>query len=149
MKRVQDVMTKDPACCTPSDSLQQVARMMLDYDCGAIPVVETASTMRPIGIITDRDIACRSVALGKNPLQMTAADCMTPHCATVSPEDSIEECEDIMRENQVRRVVVVDNDGKCCGIVVQAHIARYASEMELAGVLRDISQPSHTAHAKM
>ena len=74
---VRSAMTADPACCTPSSSLQNVASQMVDNDCGEIPVVDNHESRRPIGVVTDRDIAVRTVARGINPLEVTAADCMT------------------------------------------------------------------------
>ncbi len=96
----KDVMTPDPACCTPDTMLEQVARKMVENDCGEIPVVDNMATMLPVGVITDRDITCRTVAKGLNPLVMTAADCMTTPCVTVTPETSLDECCRIMEENQ-------------------------------------------------
>src|SRR5688500_17365077 len=75
--QVREVMTADPACCIPKTGLQEVAQLMVDHDCGEIPVVENAQTKLPIGVITDRDIVCRAVAQGLNPLDLTAADCMS------------------------------------------------------------------------
>src|SRR5688572_28606376 len=109
--RVKDVMTKSPACCTPDTSLRDVARMMVEYDCGCIPVLEGDKKRKPVGVVTDRDICCRVVAEGRNPLDLTARDCMSSQCVTVNPETSIEECCDLMESNQVRRVPVVDSSG--------------------------------------
>ena len=64
-KLAQDVMTPDPACCTPETPLEQIAKMMAQSDCGEIPVIDPAE--HPIGVVTDRDIVCRVVAEGKNP----------------------------------------------------------------------------------
>src|SRR5687768_11839838 len=83
---VKDVMTPDPACCISETALQEVAQLMVDHDCGEIPVVDSKETNRPIGVITDRDIVCRAVAQGLNPLDLTVADCMTTPCVTVTPE---------------------------------------------------------------
>src|SRR5690349_6131634 len=105
------IMTQDPACCTPNTKLDAIACMMVDYDCGAIPVVDSPQTKRLVGIITDRDIVCREVAQGKNPLEFTANDCMTKSPATVSPNTTLEECCRLMEENQVRRIPVVDASG--------------------------------------
>jgi CBS domain-containing protein len=97
--------------------------------------------MKPVGVITDRDITCRSVAMGNNPLEMTAGDCMSSPCITVTPEMSVEDCCQVMEENQVRRVPVVDESGACCGIVAQADIAQHASKRETARVVKEISAP--------
>ena len=82
--RVKDIMSTTVACCGPETSLPEVARMMVDNDCGEIPVVNASGA--PIGVVTDRDITCRTIAEGRNPLVMVAGDCMTSPCVTVTPE---------------------------------------------------------------
>ena len=139
--QVQDVMTQNPACCTPETDLQIVARMMVENNCGEIPVVH-GSDKRPIGVVTDRDITCRSVAQGKNPLQMKARDCMTSPIITVTPQMTVEECCRIMEERQLRRVPVVDDHGTCCGIVAQADIALKGSDSKTAEMVKDVSKPA-------
>ncbi len=91
--------------------------MMVERDCGGIPVVDERQNMKPVGIVTDRDICCRTVGEGKNPLEMTAGDCMSSPCVTVTPEMSVENCCQVMAENKIRRVPVVDERGACRGIV--------------------------------
>src|SRR5687767_3383911 len=118
--QVKQIMTADPACCTSETTLKEVAQMMVDHDCGEIPVVDNKENKRPIGVITDRDIICRTVARGINPLEITAAGCMTEPCVTVTPDMSVEECGRILEENKIRRVPVVDAGGSCCGIVALA-----------------------------
>ena len=139
--KVHELMTKNPVCCMTHTSVEEVARMMCDNDCGEIPVVEN-ETLRPIGVVTDRDITCRIVARGKNALELTAGDCMTDHCVTVTPETNLMDCCDLLEENQIRRIIVVDERGKCCGIVSQADIARHAPREQTAEVLREVSQPA-------
>src|SRR5687767_6990770 len=87
--KVSDIMTKDPACCEPETSLQEVAKLMLVNDCGEIPVVDSQRTMRPVGVVTDRDIVIRCVAEGKNPLEADAGDVMSSPVVTVTPEMDI------------------------------------------------------------
>jgi len=145
--QVKEVMTADPACCTSGDGLQEVAQMMVDNDCGEIPVVESRETKLPIGVITDRDIVCRTVALGLNPLDLTVADCMSKPCVTVTPDMSVKECSKIMEENQIRRVPVVDADGSCCGIVALADIALHAPRSVAAEVVKEVSEPTAAASA--
>ena len=139
--QIREIMTENPACCTPDTSLEEVARMMLDRDCGEIPVVHD-SEPRPIGVVTDRDITCRAVALGKNPLQLKARDCMSTPVLTVTPDMSLEECCRIMEEKQLRRIPVVDQQGCCCGIVAQADIVLRASDGQAVEVLKDVSRPA-------
>ncbi len=145
--KVEEIMTSDPACCTPKNTLKDVAQMMVGHDCGEIPVVEDKETMLPIGVITDRDIVCRTVAIGLNPLEMTVADCMTKPCVTVTPDMSVEECSGILEENQIRRVPVVDADGSCCGIVSLADIALHARQKIVAEVVKEVSEPTAAASA--
>ena len=137
----KDLMTGSPACCTPDTPLRDVARMMVQCNCGEIPVVDSHDSMRPIGAITDRDITCRAVAEGKNPLQMTAKDCMSTPCVTLGENASIEECCRLMEENKIRRIPVVDSRGRCCGIISQADLAKTMDRVA-AEVLRQVSQPS-------
>src|SRR4030095_3784728 len=143
--QVKDIMTKNPACCTPDTNLQEVARLMVERDCGESPVVQSKESMKLVGVITDRDITCRTVAEGKNPLELTAGDCMSSPCVTVTSEMSVEDCCQVMEENQVRRVPVVDENGVCCGIVAQADIAQHASKEETAKVVKRVSQSSESA----
>ena len=137
---VKDVMTPDPACCTSDTGLQEVAKMMLDNDCGCIPVVESQESKKPVGMLTDRDITLRTVAEGKNPLQMKASDIMTVNAVTVTPETTLEECCDLMEENLIRRVAVVDENGSCCGMVAQADVAINADEARTAEVVQEVSR---------
>ena len=145
--QVKDVMTADPACCISETTLQEVAHMMIDHDCDEIPVVENKETKLPIGVITDRDIVCRTVARGLNPLDLAVGDCMSKPCVTVTPDISIEECSAIMEENKIRRVPVVDADGSCCGIVALADIALNDKGNVAAEVVKEISEPTAAASA--
>jgi CBS domain-containing protein len=145
--QVKDIMTTDPACCTPDTALQRVAEMMVENDCGEIPVVDNIASMRPVGVITDRDITCRTVAKGLNPLVMTAGDCMTTPCVTVTPDMSLDECCRRMEENQIRRVPVVDAGGACCGIVALADVARHAGKRDTAEVVKGVSESSGAGSA--
>jgi len=138
--RVQEIMTPDPACCGPDANLKQVARMMVEYDCGEIPIVQNT---RLVGVITDRDITARTVAAGKNPLEMKASDCMTTPVVTVKMDMTVDDCCHTMEEHQIRRVPVVDDSGCCCGMVSQADIARHAPTRDIAEVVREVSQRNH------
>ncbi len=145
--QVKDVMTADPACCISETALQEVAQMMIDHDCGEIPVVESIETKRPIGVVTDRDIVCRTIGKGLNPLHLTAADCMTTPCMTVTPEMSVGQCAWLMEDKKIRRVPVVDADGYCCGIVALADIALRGKAGVTAEVVKEVSEPTAAASA--
>jgi CBS domain-containing protein len=136
---VQDIMTGSPACCTPDTRLQEVARLMVEQNCGAIPIVDNQDRRIVMGIVTDRDIVCRTLAQGKDPLLMTADDCLTNPVAVISPYADVDECCKLMEQQHVRRIPVVDDFGRCCGIVSQCDIAAKAPEHETAEVVREIS----------
>lgn len=147
---VRKIMTKNPACCTSDSTLQEVAHMMEMYDCGCIPVVESHNNNKPIGTITDRDIAVRAFAAGSNPLEMKASDIMTSDVATITPEASVEHCRDVMENRQIRRILVVDKTGRCVGIVAQADVVQAdSSPSQTAEFMRDISAPSQSSQNSM
>lgn len=138
--QVKEIMTHEPACCSPETPLPEVARLMVERDCGEIPVVD--QDRKPIGVVTDRDITIRTVAQDRNPLELTAKDCMSSPVMTVTPETSVDECCSAMEERQVRRVPVVDAGGSCCGMVAQADVAQHASKEDTADVVKQVSRPS-------
>lgn len=143
--QVRDLMTENPACCSPEASLQDAAKLMKDCDCGEIPVVDEQN--RPIGVVTDRDICCRAVAEGADPAQVKVREVMSSPVLTVGPDASVDECCQLMDDNQIRRIPVVDDSGACCGIVAQADLARAIGEPEVGHMLRDISQPTQRPQA--
>lgn len=141
--QVRELMTSDPACCTPESTLPEVAQMMETHDCGLIPVVDSLTGMRPIGTVTDRDIAIRAVAGGGNPRDMRASEIMTTDVATVVPEMHINEVFALMKDREIRRVLVVDEQGKCCGIVAQADVVQSTADpIRTNEVIREISESS-------
>jgi len=137
--QVRDIMTKSPACCPPDMPLRYVAKLMIEFDCGEIPVVDGPAKL-PVGVITDRDIACRTVGHGKNPLEFSAKDCMSSPVVSVTPDTLIEECSRLMEQHRIRRVPVVDAGGSCCGIVSQADLARRMPDDRSGRVLKAISR---------
>ncbi len=139
---IEQIMTPDPACCTQDASLREVAQMMLEHDCGEIPIVEDTDSKRVIGVITDRDIAVRAVAAGMDASSTTVADVMSRNVITVRDNADIQEACDKMEQNQIRRVPVVDAQGRLCGIVAQADIALHMSEQDAGSVVRDVSRRS-------
>jgi CBS domain-containing protein len=142
---IKDIMTENPACCTPDTQLQEVAKLMVDCDCGCIPVVDSEDSKMPIGMITDRDITCRVVAQGKNPLDLTAGDAMTSTVVSVTPNTKLEDCMKLMEESQIRRIAVVDEKGMVCGIVAQADVANNAGARQTAEVVQEVSRAGANA----
>jgi CBS domain-containing protein len=145
MKKVRDVMTADPACCSPDTPLAEVAQLMVKHDCGCIPVVESHSPATAVGVVTDRDITCRTVAAGLNPLELRAQDAMTGPAVTIRPDASLDDCLNLMEANRIRRLPVVDEDGCVCGIVAQADIALNLAKPKTAELVREVSQPTEVA----
>ena len=137
---IEEVMTREPVCCTPETGLQEVAKMMVEHDCGEIPIVQSATNRRVLGVVTDRDIVSRVVAQGKNPLDQKAGTCMSQPVVTVRTGQSVDDCILVMEANRIRRVPVVDDAGLVRGIVSQADIAQHASNASTGELVNKVSQ---------
>jgi CBS domain-containing protein len=143
--KVKDLMTRGSACCTPDQSVREAARVMEQNDCGCVPVEDSASG-KLVGVISDRDIALRVVGQGKSP-DVPIREVMSSDPSCCGPDDDVEVAERIMAERQVRRVPVIDGDGKAVGIVAQADLATNRGRIgdrEVAQVVASISKPSRT-----
>ncbi|GAB1596274.1 CBS domain-containing protein [Lysobacter claricitrinus] len=138
---IRSVMTADPATCQVDTPVRDVARLMLDNDIGLVPVIDAAG--RPVGTVTDRDIALRLVAEGRDPQQCVARDCMTTPVTSVAIESGLTEATELMESRQIRRLLVVDGDGRLCGVVAQADIALSGRDRKTAELLRGVSEPKH------
>ena len=149
--RARDIMTRNPECCRRDDTARDAALAMRDHDCGAVPIVDDGG--RVIGIVTDRDLAVRGIAAGKD-ISTKLSDLMTPVAATCGQDDDMRDVEQKMAELQVRRIPIVDAGGRCLGIISQADIARAAvtdktvTDEEVALVVEQISQPSNRSRAR-
>jgi len=120
--QVQEIMTPDPMCAEPSTPIRQIAQMMVDCDCGGIPICQPG-TRQLAGFITDRDIVCRLLAKGIIALEKTAQDAMTTDVHTIQATASVDQCIcDVMEKFKVRRVPVTDEQGNLIGIVSQADL---------------------------
>lgn len=141
--RVAEVMTTEPACCSPDASVQEAASLMVQNDCGCVPVVDDENHV--MGIVTDRDIACRCVAGGKD-ASTPVSEVMTEHAQCCGADDDVEEATRIMAEGKVRRVPVVDESGCCVGMVSQADIVRRTEEKQHAmETVESVSEPTDAA----
>jgi CBS domain-containing protein len=141
--RVSDIMTPDPACCTPESTAREAATLMKEHDCGSIPVVENQQSKRLVGTVTDRDLTVRGLAAAKGP-ETRVRELMTEAPVTCGPNDEVEIVREVMVARLVRRVPVVDENGKVVGIVAQADIAREegaASDQEVGRIVEAISDP--------
>jgi len=137
---IKDIMTKELACGARDDDLRRIAELMVEYDCGEIPICDDGQ--KPIGVVTDRDITCRLVAKGKNPLVMKAAECMSSPVVTVTPETAVEEASRLMEQYQLRRLPVVDGGGRICGMVAQADLAKKGPSQIAMEVVQKVSEPN-------
>ena len=134
---IKDVMTANPTCCKPTDKLDSVAKLMLDHDCGEIPVCDGTKL---VGVITDRDITCRAVAVGKTPMAVPASDVMTRDVHTIAQDDKLEDALELMEKKLVRRLPVVDDNGRIVGIVSQADLVAKAPTLKVARAMKSVSQ---------
>jgi len=139
MANVTSVMTANPASCTADTLLREVARMMIENDCGEIPVVDAAG--KPVGVVTDRDITVRIVAEGRDTMSATAGDAMTQPAKTVREDSSLKDATALMESAKIRRVPVVDASGKLAGIVSLADVALSGKDNQAAEVVKQVSEP--------
>jgi CBS domain-containing protein len=141
--KVSQVMTPDPACCLPEDTVDIAARLMRIQDVGMIPVVDDERTPHLLGVVTDRDLAMLVVAQGLEPRKTRVEEVMTRNVVTCEDTDSLEEVLHSMKSHQVRRIPVVSNDNGVVGVVSQSDIALRLKDPETTGeVVADISKPS-------
>jgi CBS domain-containing protein len=121
--KVKEIMSVNPACCTPNDSAQKVAKMMCDLNVGSIPVVVDPQSRSLVGMITDRDLCCRVLAQGLDAKSTRIQEFVTYNPAICRDGENVENCERLMQQHQVRRIPVVDKDNRVIGIVAQADLA--------------------------
>ncbi|MDQ5821877.1 MAG: CBS domain-containing protein [Actinomycetota bacterium] len=134
---VQELMTSNPKTVESSATVVDAAKLMRDEDTGIIPIVEAD---RLVGTITDRDIAIRVVAEGKDPQTTTVGEIASRDLVTVDPQQDLDEALRLMAQHQVRRLPVVEEDGKLVGILAQADIAREATPEQTGRVVEEISE---------
>jgi len=134
---IKDVMTSDPCTIDADKSVAYAAKMMRDEDVGVAPIVESDKL---VGMLTDRDIAVRVVAEGKDPERVTVREVASKQVVTVDPQQDLEEALRIMAKHQVRRLAVVEEDGRLVGVVAQADVAREGDDNETGQLVQEISQ---------
>jgi CBS domain-containing protein len=136
-KSIRDLMTKNPRTVAPTDHVTDAARLMRDEDAGAVPIVEGD---RVTGMLTDRDIAIRLVAEGRDPSSTTVHEIASTRLVTIDPQQDLDEALRLMAQHQVRRLPVVEEDGKLVGILAQADVARAADSGRVGDVVGEISR---------
>jgi CBS domain-containing protein len=138
---LNEIMTARPKCVAPDTPLQEAARYMRDLDVGPLPVC--GDDDRLVGMVTDRDITVRAVALGKDPKTTKVSDVMTQDIIYGFEDQDVDDAARVMEQRQIRRLVVLNRDKRLVGIVslgdlaVEAHTRDTASE-----VLREVSEPA-------
>jgi CBS domain-containing protein len=131
--RVRDAMTLSPATCEPGTRLRLVAQLMSDHDCAAIPVTRSGKL---IGIVTDRDIVCRAVALNDDAPALPAERCMSQPVIAVSPDEPLERAIALMEENAIHHLPVIKADGTLVGILAQSDLGRRMTNREFGALAR-------------
>jgi CBS domain-containing protein len=141
MAKCREVMTRDPASCSASETVTKVARLMKQHDVGSVPVVESD---RLVGIVTDRDIVLKVVAGGRNPEEAAVKDAMTPNPVSCKEDDDLDYALRLMKERQVRRMPIVDGGGRLTGIIAQADVATRVNKDAKTGELVEAISESGT-----
>ncbi|HEV3480461.1 MAG TPA: CBS domain-containing protein [Gaiellaceae bacterium] len=136
-KEIREVMTSNPRTIEADQPVAEAAKIMRDEDVGLVPIVEGG---RLIGTLTDRDIAVRVVAEGSDPQSATVREIASTALVTVDPQQDLDEALRLMAQHQVRRLPVVEEDGRVVGVVAQADIARQADDRKTGEVVEQISQ---------
>jgi len=138
--QVKDVMTRGVECVGPDATLQEAARKMKDLDVGPLPICDND---RLAGMVTDRDITVRAVAEGKDPRNTRVRDVMTPGVNYVFEDDDVAHAAQLMKDKQIRRLVVLNHDKRMVGIVSLGDLAVETGDEHLAGqTLEKVSQPA-------
>jgi CBS domain-containing protein len=137
MTEITDLMTESPRSVSTGSSIVDAAKLMREEDAGIAPITDGD---RLVGVVTDRDIAIRVVAEGKDPQSTTVDEIASQKLVTIDPGQDLDEALHLMASHQVRRLPVVSDDGKLVGILAQADVAR-RSEVESTGkVVRSIAE---------
>ena len=138
-----DVMTKDPICCLPDDTVVKAAKLMKSGNFGSIPVIENEQTKKLVGIVTDRDLALTIVAEARDSRDIKVESVMTTGVITCLAQDDLQKALDAMSTHQLRRIPVVDLNNRILGIIAQADVATRVNYPEkTAEVVKDISLPN-------
>jgi CBS domain-containing protein len=136
-KKISELMSPNPCAIDANKPVAHAARMMKDEDVGLAPIVEGD---RLVGTLTDRDIVTRVVAEGKDPQSVTVREVASTNLVIVDPKQDLDEAVRLMASNQVRRLPVVEEDGRLVGVVAQADVAREAKDKQTGELVEEISK---------
>lgn len=137
--QIREVMTPTVRTANPQARLSEIARIMRDDDIGAVPI---ADNDRLVGMVTDRDIVLRAVAMGEGIGEMSARDVMSPQVLYCREEQSVDDVLKNMGEQQVRRLPIGNSDKRLVGVVSLGDLSAGAKSAESGGTLRSISNPT-------
>jgi CBS domain-containing protein len=141
--KAREIMSKNPTCVTPDTPLIDAARLMKEENIGVVPVVESSNSRRLVGVLTDRDIAIRAVAEGRDGATTSVGHVMSTDIHTSTPDDSVNDIMALMGSEQIRRIPIVDERGDVVGIIAQADIVLEANDNKKAErTVEKISEPS-------
>jgi CBS domain-containing protein len=141
--KAREIMSRNPTCVTPDTPLVDAARLMKDENIGVVPVVESSNSRRLVGVLTDRDIAIRAVAEGRDGASTSVGHIMSTDVQTSAPDDSVNDVMTLMGSEQIRRIPIVDERGEIVGIIAQADIVLEANDNKNAErTVEKISEPS-------
>jgi CBS domain-containing protein len=136
-----EIMTTNPECCVPTDSVMTAAQLMKSEDVGPIPIVEDKEEKKLTGIVTDRDLAIKVVAEARDPKTTPVEEVMSEGLVTCRENDDVRSVLKLMEENQLRRIPVVDKNDRLQGIIAQADVAIRLGNTRAAGeVVQQVSQ---------
>jgi CBS domain-containing protein len=140
--KIQDIMTRDPSCVTADATVREAAQVMKSENVGIVPVVAGQNEHRLVGLVTDRDIAIRCVAEGKDGTCRVRDVMSADDLATCKADDDVDNLMDAMRSEKVRRIPIVDERGSLVGIVSQADVLLKTHDTNAAGeTVEEISEP--------
>lgn len=144
--KVSEIMTAAPTCCCREEKAQQAASIMRNLNVGIVPIIESETDETLIGLVTDRDLCLRIVALGIDPTAACFESCMSEEIISCNADDNVEKVVALMQKHQIRRVPVVDSQNHIEGIVSLADITVRAHEQDIAETITEISEPAGLFH---
>ena len=142
--RCDEMMKRDVHCCRQDDTLQSIARLMRDQNIGFVPVCDHD---KPIGTVTDRDLAVRACADGLSPASTKVSQVMTREVIRCRPSDDVAKAESLMSKNHKSRIMVCDDGGKLVGVISLSDIAEREDDAHAADTMRQVSERETRPHA--
>jgi CBS domain-containing protein len=136
-KNILEVMTSNPCAIEADRSVSYAAKMMKQEDVGVAPIVESG---RLVGMLTDRDIAVRVVAEGKDPDSVNVRDVASSNVVSIDPQQDLDDALMLMARHQIRRLPVVEDDGRLVGVIAQADVAQEANAKKTDEMVEEISK---------